>query len=186
MVVALYGVRTMAKTFLRLKQVMARTGLPASSIYEGMGKGWFPKNFTLEGNRVAWDDDQITDWQVARLAACATVRGYTFAAVLCDELAFWRSDDSANPDDEIISAVRPGMLTIPNAMLLCASSPYARRGALWDAHQTYFGKDDPEVLVWQAATTVMNPTVPQSYIDKKGRGPARRRRRVSRAVSYRR
>jgi hypothetical protein len=96
-----------------------------------------------------------------------TVRGYTFAAVLCDELAFWRSDDSANPDDEIISAVRPGMLTIPNAMLLCASSPYARRGALWDAHQTYFGKDDPEVLVWQAATTAMNPTVPQSYIDKK-------------------
>ena len=96
-----------------------------------------------------------------------TVRGYTFAAVLCDELAFWRSDDSANPDDEIISAVRPGMLTIPTAMLLCASSPYARRGALWDAHQQYFGKDDPEVQVWQAATTAMNPTVPQAYIDKK-------------------
>ena len=52
-----------------------------------------------------------------------TVRGYTFAAVLCDELAFWRSDDSANPDDEIINAVRPGMATIPNAMLLCGSSP---------------------------------------------------------------
>ena len=95
-------------------------------------------------------------------ASYRTTRGYTFVAVLCDELAFWRSDDSANPDDEIINAIRPGMLTIPTAMLLCASSPYARRGALWDAHQTYFGKDDPEVQVWQAATTAMNPTVPQA------------------------
>src|SRR5262245_5358348 len=96
-----------------------------------------------------------------------TVRGYTFVAVLCDELAFWRSEDSASPDYEVINAVRPGMLTIPNAMLLCASSPYARRGALWDAHQKYFGVDDPEILVWQAATRTMNPTVSQAYIDKK-------------------
>jgi hypothetical protein len=96
-----------------------------------------------------------------------TVRGYTFVAVLADELAFWRSEDSASPDYEVLNAVRPGMLTIPNAMLLCASSPYARRGALYDAHQKYHGVEDPDVLVWQAPTRTMNPTVPQAYIDKK-------------------
>jgi hypothetical protein len=96
-----------------------------------------------------------------------TVRGYTFVAVLADELAFWRSEESASPDVEVLNAVRPGMLTIPNAMLLCASSPYARRGALWDAHQKHFGTEDPDVLVWQAATRAMNPTVSQSFIDKK-------------------
>jgi hypothetical protein len=50
-------------------------------------------------------------------------------------------------------------------MLLCGSSPYARRGALWDAHRRHFGREDDPVLVWQAATRTMNPSVPQSLID---------------------
>jgi hypothetical protein len=54
-------------------------------------------------------------------------------AALCDEVAFWRSDDSANSDAEIIAALRPATATIPDAMLLCASSLYARRGALSNA-----------------------------------------------------
>ena len=58
------------------------------------------------------------------------------------------------------------MATIPGAMLLCASSPYARRGALWDAHRRHFGKDGDPILVWQAPTRVMNPTVPQRVIDE--------------------
>lgn len=35
-----------------------------------------------------------------------TVRGYTLIAALCDEIAFWTSDESANPDSEIIGAIR--------------------------------------------------------------------------------
>lgn len=36
-----------------------------------------------------------------------TVRGYTIVAALCDEAAFWRTDDgTANPDHEVINAVR--------------------------------------------------------------------------------
>ena len=98
-------------------------------------------------------------------ASYRSTRGYTYAAVLGDELAFWRSEDSASPDYEVLAAVRPGMATIPNAILLCVSSPYARRGALHDAYQRHYGKDDSAVLVWKAPTRVMNPTVPQSVID---------------------
>ena len=47
-----------------------------------------------------------------------TTRGYTVVAACCDELAFWRGEDSSNPDDEIINAIKPAMATIPNAMLL--------------------------------------------------------------------
>jgi hypothetical protein len=57
------------------------------------------------------------------------------------------------------------MATVPGAMLLCASSPYARRGALWEAFRRHFGKPGP-VLVWKADTRTMNPTVPQSVIDE--------------------
>jgi hypothetical protein len=83
-------------------------------------------------------------------ASYRTTLGYTFIAVLADELAFRRSEDSASPDYEVIAAVRPGMATIPGAMLLCASPPYARRGALFNAYQRHVGKDGP-IFVWQAA-----------------------------------
>ena len=96
-------------------------------------------------------------------ASFRTVRGYTLIAALCDEIAFWRSDESANPDSEIIGAIRPAMATIPGAMLLCASSAYARRGALWTAFRKFFGQDSP-VLVWKADTRTMNPTVPETII----------------------
>ena len=62
------------------------------------------------------------------------VRGRTIVAALCDEISFWRSEDSANPDKETLIAIRPGMATIPNALLLCLSSPYARTGALYEAY----------------------------------------------------
>lgn len=99
-------------------------------------------------------------------ASFKSVRGYTIVAALCDEMAFWPTDDSAQPDYEILDALRPGMATIPGAMLLCASSPYARRGALWDAHRRHHGKDGDPILVWQADTRTMNCTVPQRVIDE--------------------
>jgi hypothetical protein len=98
-------------------------------------------------------------------ASHRSVRGYAIAAALCDELAFWQTDDAAEPDYAVLDALRPGMATIPTAVLLCASSPYAKRGALYDAFKSYFGRDDAPVLVWKAATGVMNPTVPQTVID---------------------
>jgi hypothetical protein len=99
-------------------------------------------------------------------ASYRSTRGYTIVAALLDEVAVWESDEtSAEPDAEIINAIKPGMATIPGAMLLCASSPHARRGALWEAYRKHYGQDGDPVLVWQAPTRAMNATVPQSYID---------------------
>jgi len=99
-------------------------------------------------------------------ASYRSTRGYTIVAALLDELAIWDTDEtSAEPDVEVINAIRPGMATVPGSMLLCASSPHARRGALWEAYRKHFGQDGDPVLVWQAATRAMNPSVPQSYID---------------------
>lgn len=97
-------------------------------------------------------------------ASFRAVRGYTIVAVVCDELAFWRSDDSANPDTEILNGIRPGMASIPNALLLSISSPYARRGELWKSFRAHYGKNNDPVLVWQASTTAMNPTVDKGII----------------------
>jgi hypothetical protein len=94
-----------------------------------------------------------------------SVRGRTVVAALCDEIAFWLSDESANPDTEVLAAIRPSMATIPNSMLLCASSPYARRGALYAAHAAHYGKNGDSVLVFQAASKLVNPLIDQSIID---------------------
>ena len=96
----------------------------------------------------------------------ASPRGRTFAAVLCDECSHWRTDDaSQNPDIEVLNAVRPGLATIPGSMLLLASSPYARRGALWNAFKRHFGKDDARVLVWQGTSLEMNPTLDPAIVE---------------------
>jgi hypothetical protein len=90
-------------------------------------------------------------------ASFRTVRGHTVVAALCDEIAFWRTDEtSKNPDTEILSALRPAMATIPNAMLLAASSPYARRGTLWEARKRYYAVEGANVLVYQSPTLGMH------------------------------
>ena len=107
-------------------------------------------------------------------ASFRTTRGYTVIAVLLDEIAYLRTDDfSANPDSEIIAALRPAMATVRGAMFLAASSPYARRGELYRSYREHHGKPS-NVLFWKAATRVMNPTVPASFIDDEmERDPAR-------------
>jgi len=49
------------------------------------------------------------------------------------------------------------MLTIPSAILVMASSPYSKSGALWRTYQRHYGRDNPSTLVWKAPTQVMNP-----------------------------
>jgi hypothetical protein len=100
------------------------------------------------------------------ITASHAVRGYALGAALVDELAFFPSDDASISGGEIIAAIRPAMLTIPGSLLVCASSPYSRRGPLWDAFRRHYGKDDAPVLVWRAPTLVMNPSVPKSVIDE--------------------
>jgi hypothetical protein len=100
-------------------------------------------------------------------ASFRTSRGYTIAAIICDELAFWIDDsDSANPAAEIIASLRPGMLTIPNSLLMTATSPYARRGVVFETWRKHYAKDADPILVWQAPTLTMNPTVDKRVIDE--------------------
>lgn len=93
-----------------------------------------------------------------------SVRGYTVACVIADEIAFWRSEDSANPDAEVLNALRPALATL-GGKLIALSSPYARRGALWDTYQRHYGKPGP-ILVAQAETRVMNPGLPQRVVEQ--------------------
>jgi hypothetical protein len=87
-----------------------------------------------------------------------SIRGRTLAAALCDEAAFWRSDDSRNPAEAVIRALRPSLSTIPGAPLLLASSVYAKSGTVYEAYARHWGRDVSSVLCWKSDTETMNPS----------------------------
>jgi hypothetical protein len=100
-------------------------------------------------------------------ASFRTPRGYTVVACVCDEIAFWRSDDgAANPDTEILRAVRPSLASVPGSLLIALSSPYAQRGELFRNYERHFGRNGSDVLVWQSDTRTMNPTIPERLIQQ--------------------
>ncbi len=101
-----------------------------------------------------------------RSASYRTTRGYTIAGIVADELAFWRTEDSANPDTEILHALRPGMATVPGALLAGLSTPYSRRGELFRAWERFYGRDAADVLVWVSDTRSMNPTIDPDVIER--------------------
>ena len=50
--------------FIRKKEVMHRTGLSATGIYDLMARNLFPKNIKLAGGKaVAWLESDIQAWQ---------------------------------------------------------------------------------------------------------------------------
>ncbi|HHF3246124.1 MULTISPECIES: AlpA family transcriptional regulator [Vibrio] len=54
--------------FLRLKDVIAATGLSRSTIYKFMDEEVFPKTIPLGGRAVAWLESEIEEWMEQRLA----------------------------------------------------------------------------------------------------------------------
>ena len=53
--------------FLRVREVVDKTGLPQSTIYELMKRNEFPQNFHISPRLVAWSEKDIAAWQARRL-----------------------------------------------------------------------------------------------------------------------
>lgn len=57
------------KQFLRIRDVQARVGMSRTAIYREMAAGLFPKQIVIGANAVAWDSDEIGQWQQAKIEA---------------------------------------------------------------------------------------------------------------------
>ncbi|EIV8504033.1 AlpA family phage regulatory protein [Vibrio parahaemolyticus] len=53
--------------FLKLQQVMDKTTLCRSSIYNLIKAGDFPKNVTVMGKRKAWLESEVEDWMMSKM-----------------------------------------------------------------------------------------------------------------------
>jgi len=54
---------------IRLKEVMAYTGLSRSTVYKFIEEGRFPKQIPLGDRAVAWVDSEIDEWVIEKIAA---------------------------------------------------------------------------------------------------------------------
>ena len=87
-----------------------------------------------------------------------SVRGRPILCCVLDEVAML--DAGQNETDlELYAALLPGMSTIPQAQLFGISSPYAKKGLLYKKFADSFGRATDDVLVIQAPSHVMNPTL---------------------------
>jgi hypothetical protein len=103
-----------------------------------------------------------------------SVRGRSIALAILDEVCFWPDESAVSPDTEVYNAIVPGMATLPGAMLVATTTVYSKRGlayAKWRKHygvkrtSVLFSHDDDDVLVVQAPSRALNPTLPQAIVD---------------------
>lgn len=110
----------------------------------------------------------LTSGYVIEIHTCSfrSLRGYTVIGAAVDEVAFWDADDSANPDKEVLIALRAAMASVPEAQLIALTSVYAQRGEVFRMYEKHFGNNDsPTVLIVNGPTQIMNPTISQQVID---------------------
>jgi hypothetical protein len=96
-----------------------------------------------------------------------TVRGFSIICAICDEMAFWRHEETAaNPEHEVLDAIRPAMATLSNTKLVKISTPFRKDGIIW---REFLQRRDLDHLVWQLSTEEMNSAVPKDFLDKERR-----------------
>ncbi len=95
-----------------------------------------------------------------------TIRGATVWLAICDELAFFYIEGTANPDVEILNALRPALASL-HGQLAVISSPYAKRGELWNNFKKYFGNIDALWMLFaKGSTRLFNPLISQKFLDR--------------------
>lgn len=98
-----------------------------------------------------------------------SLRGWSIPAAVMDELAFFRLEDAADSDVEIQQSIRRGTISFPQTRFLKVSTPYMKSGVLYDDFKNHFAKDSPDVLVWRAPSTLMNPSLAEQRLERERR-----------------
>lgn len=107
-----------------------------------------------------------------------TIRGRTLLACVFDESAYWKSENSNQPDYEIYRSVTPSLMAT-NGLLVIISSPYREIGLLHSKYEESFGQNDPDCLVIQGGTQLFNPLINAKVIER-----ARKRDPISAAAEW--
>lgn len=131
--------------------------LEAVPVLEQMVKRERAESVQLEGGTII---EVIT-------ASKAAPRGRSYGLAIVEEAAFLPAEDAAEPDKELLRALRPALARVPGSLLTVVSSPHARRGELWRTWKAHHGNDESDsILVVQAPTQLLNPSFSSREIER--------------------
>jgi hypothetical protein len=112
------------------------------------------------------EEVELTNGIIIACYPCSysTVRGPSVVCAICDEMAFWHhKETAANPEEEVLAALRPAMATFPTSKLIKISTPFRKEGVLWREFQQ---RAELDHLVWQLSSPEMNPTLQPSVLER--------------------
>ena len=89
------------------------------------------------------------------------IRGFAFPCAVLDELGFWRYEGYVDSDRDVMDAVRPAQMQFANPKLIMISSPWIRRGVLWDTYR----RPRRNCVVLQAPTWQWNPNITRADLN---------------------
>ena len=115
--------------------------------------------------RVRQDEIELTNGITIAIkpASFRSSRGFTILCCILEELSFWRYEEAAIPDIEIVRALRPGLVV--GGLMIGISSPWGKSGFLYEQVMKYRGvRGGP--LIWIAPTERMNPTYDKQKIQE--------------------
>lgn len=101
------------RTIIRLPEVIRRTGLGRSSLYEAIKRGEFPNKFALGARAVGWDSLAVQSWIDAKVNASNThtcdseVSITALAAVKGKSQTIKKSSDVLLEEISVKTAVHP-------------------------------------------------------------------------------
>ena len=95
-----------------------------------------------------------------------SIRGITSPLAIIDEIAFFDQQNSANPDTEVLNAIRPSLASM-NGQMWVTSSPYGRNGELFFNYKKHYGPEgDPLITFIKGSTRFFNPSIDQKIVDR--------------------
>jgi hypothetical protein len=133
-------------------------------------KGYFDNIPMLRGmvKRMTPDTIELTNGASILVATNSFlgVRGRTICCAIYDEVAFWRSDEYANPDVEVDAAVTPGLMRWPGSVKIMISSAYRRAGLFFGRYKRSYAVNDNDTLVVLGDSLKFNPTLDAQVIER--------------------
>ncbi len=91
-------------------------------------------------------------------------RGLSIICAVLDEASFFRHE-GIMVDKEIVDSIKPSLITFPHSKLLLVSSPYGKKGIVYESFKDHYG-NDTETLIVQASSDYMNPRISSSFVQK--------------------
>lgn len=144
-----------------LRQEVVNYAVGAIRSHEGLRATLLGKAATSDAQVSKFDIRRPSGQVVGFRSGVATEGGYggrgkSLVGVSLDEAAFFKDENYAVSDVQLLKAAIPGLL--PGAQAIVPSTPWAQAGLLWDLYSTNWGHP-VDAVVAHAPTTLLRPTM---------------------------